>query len=70
MKIVLDVKSNDKLKENDLIVCVNGQWSVVSRESFLAPYVNQQREKNLEFEKEIEKLQKDLVALAKIVKEK
>ena len=70
MKIVLDVKSNDKLKENDLIVCVNGQWSVVSRESFLTPYVNRQREKNFEFEREIEKLQKDLVALAKIVKEK
>lgn len=70
MKLVLDVKDKNEIKENDLIVYKNGNWEVVSRESFLAKYINDQRLLNKEYKQKIEKLQKDLVNLAKIVKEK
>ena len=70
MKIVLDLKINREPKENDLIVYKNGQWCVLSKESFLAKTEGKQMLKNQEFEKRIEKLQKDLISLAKIVKEK
>lgn len=70
MKIVLDLKLDGQPKENDVIVYKNGQWRVISKESFLAKSKERQMLKNKEFEKQIEKLQKDLISLAKIVKEK
>lgn len=70
MKIVLDLNVDREPKENDIIVYKNGNWIVISRESFLAKYINAQRLKNKKLENDIEKLQKDLVNLAKIVKEK
>lgn len=70
MKIVLDLNVDREPKENDIIAYKNGNWIVISRESFLAKYINAQRLKNKKLENDIEKLQKDLVNLAKIVKEK
>ena len=88
MKIVLGLKLDRQPKENDIIIFQNGNWKVISKESFLAKHINENRqsfidiEKNEQkldekidktkedLEKDIQKLQKDLVALAKIVKEK
>ena len=69
MKIVLDINCK-QAKENDLIVFSKGKWIVVSRESFIAKYVNEQNNINDKMQKDIEKLKEDLVSLAKIVKEK
>ena len=70
MKIVLDVKVNGQLKENDILVFRNGCWTAISKESFLAKVVSEQKMKNEKYEEEISKLHSDLVSLAKIVKEK
>ena len=88
MKIVLDLTTNGQLKENDIIVCKNGKWTVISRESFLANHINENRQAFIDIEnneklldekidnvdnklsEQIKKLQKDLISLAKIVKEK
>ena len=70
MKIVLDIKLDKDLKENDIIVYKNGSWTVISKESFLAKSLNDQRLENAKLEEHIKKLQNDLVNLAKIVKEK
>lgn len=88
MKIVLDLKLDRQPKENDVIVFQNGVWKVISKESFFAKHINENRQsfKSIEekeqkldkkidktkeeLEQDIQKLQKDLVALAKIVKEK
>ena len=70
MKIVLDIDERTKINENDIIVFKDGKWAVMSKESFLANYVNSQRTLNKKYEKRISKLENDLVALAKIVKEK
>ena len=76
MKIVLDLKADREPKENDVIIYKKG-WSVVSRESMLAPIIESQvktkkdlTEANAALKQEIENLKKDFVKLAKIVKEK
>lgn len=88
MKIVLDLTLDRQPKENDVIVFQNGKWRVISKESFLANHIKDNRETfaslveneqglskkidnvNEDLSKQIKKLQGDLVALAKIVKEK
>lgn len=70
MKILIDIETLGEPKENDIIVFRDGEWKVISKESFFARNVNEQRAINNGYEKRIEKLEKDLVALAKIVKEK
>lgn len=88
MKIVLDLTLDRQPKENDVIVFQNGKWKVVSKESFLANHIKDNRETfaslveneqglrkkiddvNEDLSKQIKKIQGDLVALAKIVKEK
>ena len=81
MKIVLDLKTSETLSENDIIVYKDDSWCVISKESFLANHTNENRKKEKELddkinlvksnlEEEIKKIQKDLVSLAKIVKEK
>jgi len=88
MKIVLDLTLKGELKENDIIICKNGKWCVISKESFLANITKKHHDDIVNLENElkslskwaedelalrdekIQKLQKDLVSLAKIVKEK
>lgn len=70
MKILIDIETLGEPRENDVIVFRDGKWKVISKESFFARNVNEQRAINNGYEKRIEKLEKDLVALAKIVKEK
>ena len=70
MNIVLDVKNAKEIKENDILIYKNGKWTIVSKESFFASYLEEQRKLNNKYEEHIEKLEKDLVNLAKIVKEK
>lgn len=77
MKIVLDLKLDGQPKENDIIIFQNGNWKVITKESFFAKHINDNRqsfaaiERNeKKLEEKIGRLQKDLVALAKIVKEK
>lgn len=64
MKVVLDVKANRELQENDLIVYKKGGWFVVSKKNFF----DEQLKKNYDFKIKIEELQNDLKELAKIVK--
>ena len=67
MKIVLEVKTIDEaLRNNDIIVYKNGGWTAISKESFFA----KQKEVNKSLDERLSKLEKDLVNLAKIVKEK
>ena len=77
MKIVLDLKVDRDLRDNDIIVFKDNAWRVISKESFFARHNEAQAREVLMLQKndkklalEIEKLQKDLVELAKIVKEK
>lgn len=70
MKIVLDVQLNGELKENDIIVCVKGKWTVVSKTNFLADVLEAQHLKNASYEESIKKLEDNLKELALIVKEK
>lgn len=66
MNIVLDVSCGKELKENDVIVFKNGKWQVISKEMFFANC----DKKQFELARKIAKMEKDIVSLAKIVKEK
>lgn len=68
-KLVLDVKIDRDLKENDIIVYKNG-WTIVSKKDFLASELVKLKDQNVELEKKIEKLEVNLKKLATIVKEK
>lgn len=70
MKLVLDVKIDRPLEENDIIVVKDGNFVVMSKASFLSQELQHQNEINLDLEEQIKKLQSDLVSLAIIVKEK
>ena len=70
MKIVLDVQLNGELKENDIIVFKNGKWQVMSKTKFFANNLEAQRLVNQATDKKIKALEKNLVELAKIIKEK
>jgi hypothetical protein len=69
-KLVIDIQSAGEPEENDVIAFSGGCWKAVPRESFLARYIDLQRKENQGFREDISKLQRDLVSLAKIVKEK
>ena len=70
MKIVLDVQLNGELKENDIIVFKNVKWQVMSKTKFFANNLEAQRLVNQATDKKIKALEKNLVELAKIIKEK
>lgn len=69
MKLVLDIEEQE-LHENDIIIFKNGRWEIISKNSFLAEISKEHNLSVLENEKRFERLEKDLVELAKIVKEK
>lgn len=70
MKIVLDIEINGEPKEDDVIVFKSGKWKVVSKESFLAKMLENQRKVNLENSKRMKELEDNLLKLTKLVKEK
>lgn len=70
MKIVLDIEINGEPKEDDVIVFKNGKWKVISKESFLAKMLENQRKVNFENSKRMKELENNLLKLTKLVKEK
>lgn len=63
-KIVLDLHA-EQIKDNDIIVYRNNKWLVLSRESFLAPYIERQRHKDLVMGEKIKELEDNLSTLNK-----
>lgn len=70
MKIVLDIEINGEPKEDDVIVFKNGKWKVISKESFLAKMLENQRKVNLKNDERMKELEDNLLKLTKLVKEK
>ena len=58
MKIVLDIQTNNELKENDIIIWKNGKWTIVHKESFLAKFKEQHYNDIVNLEKELKSLSK------------
>lgn len=56
MKIVLDLKVNREPKENDIIIYKDGSWTVISKESFLAKHINENRQSFIDIENNEQKL--------------
>lgn len=76
MKVVLDLKLDREPKENDVIVFQNNVWKVISKESFFAKHIieNRQSFKSIDenerkldekIDKTKEKLEKDIQKLQK-----
>ena len=70
MKVVLEVKTLGEPKENCVIAYKKGEWVAMPREQFLSYAVNGQRLLNKSHEERLAKIERDLVKLAKIIKEK
>ena len=67
MKIVLEIDQNNRdLKENDLIIFKDNKWQVIQKDKFLKPLY----EENQKLETKCIKIEKNLLELAKILKEK
>lgn len=70
MKVVLEIKTDKELTNDDIIVSKNGCWQITSKEAFLSKIKEAQRNTKQELLGRIERLEKNLVELAKIIKEK
>ena len=57
-------------KEKDVIIFKNGKWTVTNKDLLFKEFQDKTNQRLNQQENEIKKLQKNLVDLAKIVKEK
>jgi len=56
MNVMLNFKQSKDLQNNDIIVCVNGVWTNVSRDEFLAEYKKQVKK----CQDDVDKMEKEL----------
>lgn len=57
MKIVLDLKTNGAIQENDVIIFLNGKWQVVSKNIFLDETFRQ----NKEIKEELDQVKQSII---------
>ena len=73
MNVVLEVVADTELKEGDIIAYKNGQWTKVSKASYLGSVdkkITELNETIVELNEKINELEKTIVDIAKIIKEK
>lgn len=66
MKIVLDLKTNGAIQENDVIIFLNGKWQVVSKNIFLDETFRQ----NKELKEELDQVKQSIIDMKAKVNEK
>ena len=70
MEIVLNIQTDGKLQDEDIIIRRKGKWVAISKSRFLSDVLDKQKKVNESLAEDIGEIRKDLSKLAKIVKEK